>query len=146
MDAGCGRNGRSSVPRSAGTRPVARATAPPELERSLASFHLVAVLAVATDRSAVGSHVAVVVAPEAAVRRDVTDVVRVHTEGDLHRGEDVAAVDALQRTDRARELALIGGLARVEGLQLAFDGRQALVLVRIFGFDQADALATHKRQ
>src|SRR4029434_9946843 len=91
---------------------------------------LMAELALAADRGAVGRHVRVVVTAHAACGHEVALEVGIRPEADHHRGEDVAPVHVLDGRDAARERPLIDRVAlrRIELAQAAFDRTHGVAL------------------
>src|SRR5262245_38694156 len=111
---------------------------------SLGCFYLfVAELAVGADRGPVSRHVRVVMAAEAAGRRNVALQIGIRAEGDHHGWKHVATVHALNGGNAPGDSLLIRGTAlrREEVAQPAFDGTHRLVLARIRRFDEANPFA-----
>ena len=107
-----------------------------------------AVLAIAANGRPVLRSVATVVAPEAAVRRQVADVVRVRSPGHFHRGEHVVPVRVLEGLYSARERALIDRPAPtpVELAETPIDGRQCHVVTRVRLLQDANTFTPHEWQ
>src|SRR4029079_9956992 len=84
---------------------------------------------------------------ETPIRCDVSDVVWIHPEGDLHGREHVAAVDVLETGNRTGEFLFVECAAtRVEGAKSLCDFLESLLLGRIVRLHEPDAFASHVRQ